>query len=178
MDRNFVIEHKVLPQGKHNFEFSIDKNLFLSIEDSMISDGQLTAKIEMNKLSELLLLHCEITGTIKAVCDFCMEEFDYEVENCGGDLTVKIGGATEEENDDEIMIVDKDDSEFDISQWLYELICVSLPLRFEHPAGSCDKEARARVEKYIVNKDKNSRVDESKEVDPRWAKLLEISSNN
>lgn len=182
---NYSIAYKGLPNGTHNFRYEIGKEFFDSIEMSMIEDGKLTAAVSMTKSDAMLKFHFDIEGTIKAVCDICLDTFDYEVEECGGDIMVKFGEKNEEISE-ELYVLAYDENEISVAQWIYELICVSLPIQFVHPDdengnSTCNAEMLKTLDRFLV-KEKNDSDEETESgeetSDPRWDALKGLLNKN
>ncbi len=179
----YTIAFRSLPDGKHQFEFKVGKDLFDSVEGALVADGNLTAKVEMTKSAQMLKFHFDISGTVRAVCDICLDEFDYPIEDCEGNIVVKFGDEYEEVTD-ELYVIPESDNEISVAQWIYELICVMLPIRFEHSQavggnGQCNPEMLERLGRYLVEEKKTDESDaapEAKETDPRWDALKGLMS--
>jgi uncharacterized metal-binding protein YceD (DUF177 family) len=115
----------------------------------------------------MMVLEFTISGTVRTTCDRCNEEFDMPLE---GEyrLIVKVGGHETGDEDDDIITVAANEHELDLSQYLYEYITLSLPIRRVHPDGTCDEE---------VIKKLNDHLTEGEEGDPRWDGLKNIKLN-
>ena len=80
-------------------------------------------------------------------CDRCLEEFMMPV-GYTGTLAVRYS-ETEQESDGEVMWIGPSETEIDLSQYIYESICLNLPYQRVHPVGSngksgCDPDMLAR----------------------------------
>lgn len=175
----YVIAFKSLKDGVHHFEYHINKDFFGSIESSLIDDGDLTVGVEMTKNQFMLKFHFSIKGTIKATCDICLGTFDYPID-CGDDIVVNFGSTTQE-LDENLYTIAEDEDTISVAQWIYELIGVNLPIRFEHPAdangnSTCDPEMIKKLNEYLVEeKTDTDKADDdesnSSRTDPRWDAL-------
>lgn len=173
----YVIEFKQLANGKYSYEWNVGHDLFDAIEDAVVSDGNLVARVDMVKSDHMLKLHFDIEGTIRAVCDVCLDEFDYPIEDCGGDIVVKFGDKAEEVSE-ELYVIDRNDNEISVAQWIYEFIAVSMPIPVEHPLdeegnSTCNPEMLACLDKYLVTEktEQDDDTNEATETDPRWDAL-------
>ena len=71
----------------------------------------------------------------------------------------------------ELLILPKGTYQIDISQQLYEMIVLSLPLKVVHPGiidGTLNSKVLERLKDYHLNKTNTSSTD------PRWDKLKEL----
>ena len=73
-----------------------------------------------------------------------------------------------EEESDDVMILDPSEAELDLSQFLYDYICLSLPLQRVHPKGKCNP--------VMLNKLKDLGLGESadKKTDSPFEKLKDL----
>jgi uncharacterized metal-binding protein YceD (DUF177 family) len=170
----YSINFKGLKVGKHSFEFDLNDAFFAEFKEGEISKGQLKAVVNLHKQNHLLEFKISIKGSVRVVCDRCLELFDLPT-TFKGEIFAKIGSA-EEETDDEIIFLSEEDHEVNLAQYLYESVCLSLPLQRYHglngtKASDCDKEMLAKMN--IVNESENT----DDEIDPRWAALKKLKKN-
>ena len=177
LEENCKIPLRSLAEGDSSYDFSIGRDFFAAFENSMVDDGDLSAHVDLHKTAQMVTMDFTIEGVIRTQCDICLGDLDYELEECGGRITLRLGDHYEEVSD-ELYEVDEHDEELDLSQWIYEFICVSLPIRFEHPLSedgepTCDPEMLAELDKYLVTENDEGElkpVDEGR-TDPRWDAL-------
>lgn len=172
----YSIHFKGLKVGKHAFNFEVDNTFFEAFEESEIKHGKLEVAVELNKQNQMIDLNITINGTAEVTCDRCLEEFDIPI-SYEGSLYVKFS-ETRSEEDSEIIILSTDDSEINIAQYIYESICLSLPIQRYHgmkgTKSKCNKEMLAKLKSLTV---KNAKKEDSDEIDPRWSKLKDIELN-
>lgn len=177
MEETFNIPLRSLPEGDSSYDFHVGKGLFASIENALVDDGDLTAHVGLHKTAQMVAMDISIEGVVRTQCDICLGDMDYAVEDCGGRITLRLGDHFEEVNE-ELYEVDENEEELDLSQWIYEFICVSLPIRFEHPLDedgnpTCDPEMLAELDKYLVKEGEEPEAAPSRDgqTDPRWDAL-------
>ena len=172
----YSIHFKGLKVGKHTFNFEVDNAFFEAFEESEIKHGNLDVDVKLNKQNQMIDLNITIDGTVEVTCDRCLEEFDIPI-SYEGSLYVKFS-ETRSEEDSEIIILSTDDSEMNISQYIYESICLSLPIQRYHgmkgTKSKCNKEMLAKLKSLTV---KNAKKEDNDEIDPRWSKLKDIELN-
>jgi len=172
----YSIHFKGLKVGKHTFNFEVDNAFFEAFEESEIKHGKLDVDVKLNKQNQMIDLNITIDGTVEVTCDRCLEEFDIPI-SYEGSLYVKFS-ETRSEEDSEIIILSTDDSEINISQYIYESICLSLPIQRYHgmkgTKSKCNKEMLAKLKSLSVKKAKK---EDNDEIDPRWSKLKDIELN-
>jgi uncharacterized metal-binding protein YceD (DUF177 family) len=133
-------------------------------------------KIEvfLDKKVNLLEFDIKLKGDLLVTCDRCLEEFSMPIE-FATKLFVKFG-ETNEEQTDEIIVLSFSEHEFDLKQYLYEYILLSLPYRKVHPNDKkgkslCNKEMLKKLNEYVIRGDDQT-------IDPRWDNLKDLFLNN
>jgi uncharacterized protein len=170
----FVIPFKGLKVGQHEFVSDVDDAFFESFEGSEVTKGDVHVEIILIKRENLLEFDFSLTGNVNIICDRCLDEFSLPIEY-ETKLFVKFGENFEEQTD-EIIILSFAEHEIDLSQYIYEFICLSLPYRRVHPDdengnSTCNKEMISKLNQYIVN-------ESDQDTDPRWDNLKDFLLNN
>jgi len=172
--KQFSIPFTGLKIGKHQFDFEIDNSFFDAFEYSLVKKGELKAVVELDKQETMLILHFRIDGTIVLDCDKCLAEFNSPISIHERQI-VKFAEDELESDDLEIIILNKKESELDVSELIYEFINVSVPyikVCEENGDGQqCDQEMIARLESLAVGTQKE---EEQQDDDPRWAALKKL----
>jgi len=174
--KEYIIQFVALPFGEHQFEFLIKDKFFEPLDYSEIKQGDITINLNLLKQSSMMVLQFEITGTVKMICDICATEFDMPI-NGSQKLIVKVGGSDDGKEDDDIITIAANEHQLDLSQYLYEYITLSLPIKRTHPLDAkgkptCDKEMLKKVKKFLTKEEKKE-----KPTDPRWEGLKNIKLN-
>lgn len=168
----FLIPFLGLKLGKHQFDYQINKSFFERFEYDEFESANLKATVSLDKKSTFLELNFKHKGTINVPCDLTNENFDLPIK---GKLKIIVRfGETFNNENEELLILPIGEHQIDISQYLYEMIVLSIPLKKIHP-GIKD----GSLQTDIVSKLKNIYIQESKEVkkediDPRWEKLKSL----
>lgn len=167
----FSIPIKGLRDGVHGYKFNIDRTFFSHFEQSPILEGGFEVALEFNKRPEMFELNFTFNGTAKQACDRCLVQVDLPIEG-ENRLLVKFSEEPVEEDAD-VVFVSRDISSFNVAKYIYEYICLSLPLIniFECeslPNPPCDQKVLDRLEQmeYPEDTDKgetNSIWDELKD---------------
>ncbi|MDD3989059.1 MAG: DUF177 domain-containing protein [Bacteroidales bacterium] len=144
-EREYVIMVKGLSNGRHNLSFRVDKELFAGFGNTQILDASIVAELSLLKAAELIEIECNITGNLVTECDRCLEELTLPVET-NAKLIVKFDRRESGIESDEIIVLDPAESELDISQFLYDYICLSLPIKRVHKDGNCNPDMISRLE--------------------------------
>ena len=144
MNDKFIIPLNGLAAGKNEFFWQADKEFFNSFENAEILDAQLDAAVIVEKSGRYLGVDCEVRGMVTVECDRCLDELDMPVD-VEIKLSVKYG--MEENSEDpqpgerEVVFIPDTDAEFDMSQIIYDYVCLSLPMQRVHDESECNPEA-------------------------------------
>lgn len=168
--KEYIIQFAGLSLGEHKYEFEIGDKFFESLEYSEIKQGKIHIDLSLLKQSTMMVLEFRIGGTVKTECDLCTNPFDLPLEGIYR-LIVKVGGHETGDEDDDIIYVAANEHELDLSQYMFEYIALSLPIKRVHPEGECDEETLKKLKDYITDSDETSSTD------PRWDKLKNIKLN-
>ncbi len=170
----FRIPFKGLKEGDHNFDFEIDASFFENFPESEIKEGQFHIEIVLHKTSRLLTFDFFIKGKVRVPCDRCLEMFDLPLTYTDT-LYVKFGSTRHEESAN-TLIIPEDDYFLNVSQYIYEYIHLSLPIRKVHPL---DKNGNPTCNPLML--EKLNELSESKKkiqaIDERWSALKGILKN-
>lgn len=143
-NKDFIIQIKGLHIGKHSYEFPIDGSFFRSFENSLILDADLQADVVLEKGSGWMNVSADITGDVTVECDRCLDDVVLPMDfNCT--MAVKFAKSLEDSDRDEFIIMDPADGELDLTQFLYDYVCLNLPLQKVHEEGECNREMMAKL---------------------------------
>ena len=174
----YTVHFKGLKQGEHIFNFDVDDAFFNAFEGSEISRANVGVKLNFLKHSNMLELHFAMSGNVEVACDRCLERFFIPI-TYNGVLFVRITDSIpEEENIDDVWYLNSNDHEIDLAQYIYESICLSLPIQRYHgilntSEEDCDKVMVEKLNSLTVNDDS----EEEQEYDSRWDKLKDLLKN-
>jgi uncharacterized protein len=162
----YTIQYKGLKVGSHSFEFEINDKFFKEYPEGEIERGNLVANVQLLKHSTMLEFFIDITGEVEVVCDRCLEPFNLPIE-FSGRLIVKIGNDEVSDND-ELWVVSENEFEVNIAQYLYESVCLSLPIsRYHGIEGSNENDCNPQMLNRIVTVG-SIEPKTNGTTDPRW----------
>jgi uncharacterized metal-binding protein YceD (DUF177 family) len=119
------------------------------------------------KKTTLIELFFTVNGTANLICDLTNETYDESIFN-ELHIVVKFGEVYNDENED-LLILPHASYELDISQYIYESIVLSLPVKRIHPGikdGSLKSDILEKLKEYQAHK--------NNVIDPRWDKLNKL----
>lgn len=171
----FLIPFVGLKLGKHQFEYQIDKSFFENFDYDEFEQSDIKVNVVLEKKSTMLELHFKHKGTVHVPCDLTSEMFDLPVKGTFR-LVVQFGDAYNDDND-ELLILPHGEHQIDVSQFIYEMIALSVPFKRIHPGvkdGSLDSEALKKLNELAVKEEKLKKAEEKEDTDPRWDKLKQL----
>jgi uncharacterized protein len=115
-----------LKTGIHQYKFDIDGSFFTNFEDSPIETADIQVSLQLDKRPDMLLLDFELSGFVNAECDRCTAQIALPLED-ERQLIVKYGEA-EGEEEDEVVFIDRERSEFNVAKYIYEFSVLALPI--------------------------------------------------
>ena len=124
----FVVELTSLAPGTNRFDWHAGAEFFESFGNADILDADLevTAHVVCHGLTAEVA--CEIAGSVTVACDRCLEDLVIPVDTSFGESYTP-------------------DGELDLSQDVYDYVCISLPLQRVHPEGECNQETTKYLSK-------------------------------
>ena len=172
--KEFLIPFIGLKLGKHQFEFQINKTFFDSFDYHEYENCDIKVNVVLEKKTTMLELAFKHKGTVYVPCDLTNEMFDLPVKG-KIKLVVQFG---EEFNDDneELLILPHGEHQIDVSQYIYEMIVLSVPLKRIHPGvkdGTLPTESLETLSKLTTKEEKKESKQEEN-TDPRWDKLKQL----
>jgi uncharacterized metal-binding protein YceD (DUF177 family) len=170
----YTIAYADLPQGKYEFDFHVDSAFFKRFEGSEVLEGEVNVYVNVEKGSTFMMLKVSMEGEAKVQCDRCLDEY-FEPIDFEGRLTVSFTGELEDEDGstDEVMNMAPGDTEVNLAQYIYESICLSLPMQRFHPD---DEEGNSTCNKAMLAKlrELQSQAQQAKDENSPWSKLSKI----
>lgn len=177
----YKIAFKGLKEGDHLFEYDLDDRFFERFENSQVANGQLKAKVQLNKQATLMSLGLAIEGQVTLQCDRCLDDYQQPVKNKSR-MYVKFGQESEDMGD-EIIVLPFDEYQLDVSYYLYELVILGLPIKHVHPddkkgKSTCNPEMMEKLKDYLINEGNEvANEDENIVIDERWKELRKLLDN-
>lgn len=171
MNQSPVIRISGQKLGIHAFEFLIQRPFFEQFEHSMIQDGNVVVSVEMDRKEREFDIKFQIHGTVVQTCVRCLEDgpWPISIEDRMYFELHPIDAMIED--DDEIIRLPIDLLELDLSQPIYELISLALPMRFT--CADAEKSCDPDMEKLIQG-ESNETIDADETIDPRWEALKKL----
>ncbi|WP_298955019.1 DUF177 domain-containing protein [uncultured Nonlabens sp.] len=173
----FIISYAGLKEGKHQFQFEVDNTFFENFGFEEFNSSALIVDAELDKKNTIMELSLEATGSVNVNCDLTNEPFDLDIDT-SMDLVIKFGNAFNDDNE-ELLILPHGEYEFNIAQYVYEMLVLSIPHRRVHPGvedGSLESDVLDKLEELRVSNPQEE--NNTKITDPRWDALKKLKTDN
>lgn len=157
----YTIAFNGLKDGPHEFTFMLDRAFFAATGLEEFLDGTGTVKVVLDKSTHLLVANIHVDARIHMLCDHCNTPMWQPVKGDQRQI-FKLTGENETD-DDELVSIDPNAHEVNLTHYIFECISLHLPIRHVHPKGECDPEVEGALAKVQVHHDT--------EPDPRWSAL-------
>ncbi|MFR9523207.1 MAG: DUF177 domain-containing protein [Rikenellaceae bacterium] len=142
---NCVIAYKSLGVGAFDYSIVVDSEFFNRFETSEISAGNCSVDVQLQRGETMLELDVKIAGEVVVECDRCLEDCPVSIDYQGS-LIVKFSSEVSD-YDGDILWLSPQETQVDLSQYIYESIVLSLPYQRVHEPGECNP---AMIEKFAI----------------------------
>lgn len=122
----FSIPIKGIKSGIHHYSFQIEPEFFENFEHSPIQEAHIKCDLELEKRPDLIHLSFSLEGRVKTECDRCLAPIHLPVES--KQYLLAKYSAEEMEDDGEIIYIHLEAQKLNVAKYIYEYICLSLPL--------------------------------------------------
>tara|TARA_B100000963_G_scaffold297131_1_gene268463 strand:+ start:7591 stop:8091 length:501 start_codon:yes stop_codon:yes gene_type:complete len=160
---DFEINFSGLKNGQHKFSYSIDKTFFEFFNFDEFIDSSFKSNLILDKKTSLIGFKFSTHGFVTLNCDITNEPFNLNTSS-NLEFIVKFGNEYNDEND-EIIFLPHGSSRINVSQYIYEMIVLAVPLKRINP--EIKKNKKTNLENFKSN---NSKVN----YDPRWNELKKL----
>jgi uncharacterized metal-binding protein YceD (DUF177 family) len=163
IENQYTIAFKGLKEGTHDFIFNVGKPFIEHYEYLEARDGKLVVNVSMIKKTTYLSFSIGINGYIEVQCDRCLDYFQQEI-NFKGDFYVKFS-ETASEPEDDVIIMHPDEEKINLSQYIFESIGLSIPVRKIHPLdknheSTCNKDMLSLLQKHLVSNEHKNKIND------------------
>lgn len=166
--QEYLIPFSTLREGLHEFVFEVDNRFFENFENPDIKGGNLKVNVSVQKNTTFFELGFHISGTIKIICDRCLDEFDSVVQTV--EILFVRFGEDFTELQDNVIIIPREEKSINVAQYIYEYSALKIPIKKIHPdkdgKSLCNPEMLKILNKYSIvsNENKNTIWDSLKDL--------------
>lgn len=161
----------------HHFQFDVDNEFFKKYGTGLVSNGNFTVELTLDKRETFLEATFAIKGSTKLTCDRSLDEFDFEISKISK-LIFKFGDEDLEISEDVIMI-HRGTETLELGQYIYEFIALAIPMKKLHPRFKEENDATEDDEeiKLIYTSESSAESTDGTQTDPRWDILKKLNKN-
>ena len=128
--------------GEREYRWQAGTKFFQEFDNTEILDADVRIEARAVKSGHYIGLDLDIQGAVTVACVRCLEDLRLPVEAHPA-FSVKFGEETVSEEEmregsREILLVSASDTELDLSQVIYDYVCLSLPMQRVHAEGECN----------------------------------------
>lgn len=190
-EKDFLIQFSGLKLGEHQFEYRIEDEFFKFFNYEEFNSCNVLVKAVLFKKDTFMELSLSHQGTVNVPCDVTNEDFDLPI-NGTLDIVVKFG-ETFNNDDEDLLTLPQGEFQFNIMQFIYEMIALSVPYKRVHPNIATDYEKDETELDFLSDEDwetidegdfidyetkTSEETDEqsstNNETDPRWDELKKL----
>jgi len=162
-----------LALGVHRFQYELGEAFLQKMGYDHPGETAVKVELSLTKKSNRLDFEASFTGYTVVTCDITTWPYRQMVDQSAS-LIVKFGESYDY-TDDEVWVIPASEHRLDMSQFFYEILVLSIPMKKIHPdveAGKAGKETLQKLNELQPGeplKDKKTN-----EIDPRWNKLRDL----
>jgi len=173
----YLIEFNKLVMGLNEFEFMLDEELLAEFEFAPLSHAKVKVDLKLYKTDSMYDFRFVFKGHARVDCDTCAENIDLPL-NEKFNLMMKLSEANNFD-DTEIIYIARTEIEFDLKQYLYESLLLSIPQKkncevLPEPKP-CNQDVLNKLGQIEIEEKDDTKEEESiQKADPRWDKLKDL----
>jgi len=118
----FIVSLVGLPTGRSEYFWKAGIEFFATFGNQDITDADIDVRVTVVNRGATVLVNCDIEGSVTVPCDRCLDDLEIPVETSFEETYVPEG-----EN-------------LDLSQDVYDFVCIALPMQRVHEEGGCNSE--------------------------------------
>ena len=180
----FVIDLFRTPDGLTEHSFILNSEWVQGMDQDLLENVQGKADLKMDKGLRMINLTIDLHAEVGLLCDRSLEPFKEQI-HVEEAMYYKFGEEFEEQ-DDNLIILPRDQELLILDQLLFDLVVLALPVKKVHPdyqnqeAIFYKAEDRNKSQQNDKKEQTAGKQNEKKEkpVDPRWEELLKLKNKN
>lgn len=166
-ENTFTLPLAGLPFGHTDYQYVINDKFFAERDYSEVKKGVVKLHLGVEKMETMFVLTLNFEGKVVLQCDRCGDDYEQAIAD-SAEIYLKYG-AEKGDEDDDVIIITKNDSEFDLSDLIYEYITLSLPIHRTHADESqCNQEALEKLKNYQQSESDTMAANDN----PIWKEMM------
>ncbi len=132
--KQYTLPIQGLKNGIHRYKFDVDNAFFTHFEGSPIQNGRFDVAVELDKHDSFFELNFDFKGFASTECDRCTADIKLPFDGAHKLIVKRTNEDIDEDAD--IVFLSPDAHEFNIAQYVYEFICLSMPFNKTYDCDS------------------------------------------
>ena len=162
----FSIDIVGLANKVHDFDFQINQPFFDHYGKELIEEGDLKARVQLDKRETMIEARFNINGSIHLICDRSLDPYEQVLDI--DKMVVFKFGHQEVELSDEIVLITRETPQIDLGQFIYEFIALEVPMKKLHPRFQNEN----TEDEFIYRSETEDKSENT--TDPRWDALKKL----
>lgn len=171
----FIIDLQELWESEETFSFRLDDEYFAAMDATDVRGGEVETTVKVSRAAGCFEVVFSSVGRVMVECSRCLDPISLPI-NTSDKLYVKLGEDYKDEGD-EMVFIPESAPKLDLSWHIYEFIALAIPAQHSHPEGECNREMLGLLHGTTTLSDDNPEAAEEN-IDPRWAKLKLLKTDN
>lgn len=181
----FKLPLKSMPVGVQEFDYQIDKQFFVNMEDNDVRNADVKVHLVVEHKNDYYDMQFTMKGEVTVACDRCLDDLILEIDT-PYHIIVKYGDDYRDDSD-EFMEIPYSDNDINVSYMIHDTIALAIPIKHVHPMGKCNRAMSSILKKHRATDSEdadleNELIDEIEDVenaptDSRWDKLKDLDLN-
>lgn len=181
--RDYIVDLRSMEEDVCEMDFSVDDDLFQSLEQVEINGGHLDVRLRVKKIAGVFDLSFDINGEVVISCDRCLDDMVQPIST-EAKVRVKFGSEYRDDGSD-VITVPETEGVINVAWLIYEFAALAIPIQHIHPAGECNPEMMNLLKQHEGHIPEDADVENTGEtyadgtgIDPRWNGLKNLLNNN
>lgn len=145
-----IIPIKGLSDGVYTYNYSCGYHFFNQFGNQEILDAHTRTTVILQKDTHLMRLHVTIQGSVVRSCDRCLGDVVIPL-SYQASIIIQFSEQIDNQENDEIITILPTATQINLSQYVYDSVCVTLPLQSIHPPGLCDPIMEKKLSQLTIN---------------------------
>lgn len=161
-----------LREGVHHLNWELGDAFLEAFEGNAIRKGSIQAGLRLERVDTVFRANLEVNGEVMLACDNCLEEIPVPFEKSLAFVIKLTENPRENDEENEVYFVTDSDPRFYVSQHIYDLVNMGLPLRRTCSDPGQTKYCNADMLKRMSDDEQENGGEDGN--DPRWDKLKDL----
>lgn len=142
----FKLPLRSLAEGKHTFEYRLDRQFFENMESGDVRDADITVTLTVDYHHEVYALSFAVKGNVVVPCDRCLDDLTLDIDTSYA-INVKYGDDYRDDSD-EVIEIPYGDATLNVAYMIYDTVSLAIPIKHVHPLGKCNRAMSSILKKH------------------------------